>query len=282
MESIRLTPGEIAQVSAFMRDICGNDFSDKEYLIGSKMGLLCSSLGYTRFFDLWDEAHGTTMSAAKRRQQIIDALTTNYSYFYREERHFACLAELVRNRSLPVTDGPLRIWSVGCATGEEPYNIAMALEDARREGFLARGYHIVASDISSKAIAAAERGCYEVSDFARLPSAWRTKYCFRTQDGCEVKGMLRENVEFRLENVLEPRPDKPFDAIWCRNMLIYFSKPSIKRLCTTFSAMVRPGGYLFLGHAEILGDIDGFVYVEPSVWKRKGNPEDNPFCLPYF
>ncbi|MDO4536732.1 MAG: CheR family methyltransferase [Coriobacteriales bacterium] len=272
MSFIKLTKGEVEQVAAFMSEVCGNDFSGKEYLISSKMGLLCQQEGFLHFYDFWDSVRGHTMEAARRRQQVIDALTTNYSYFFREDQHFARLSELIGSGILPVVPGKLRVWSVGCATGEEPYNIAMALEDCRRMGQLPFGYKIVASDISSKAIAIAEKGRYSLDDYARLPPAWRKRYCGRAGDGCEVSQLLRANVEFRLENVLEPRPDAPFDLVWCRNMIIYFNSHAIKRLCSLLKGLVKPGGYLFFGHAEVLEGVSGFTYVEPSLWRRNQLP----------
>ncbi|MDO4798160.1 MAG: protein-glutamate O-methyltransferase CheR [Coriobacteriales bacterium] len=265
---IELTPLEIESVRAFMHDECGNDLSQREYLVSSLVGILCDRLGYRRFRDFWVDASEDTIAGAELRQQVIDTLTTSYSYFHRESRHFALLKELVRNGAIGTGPKPLRIWSAGCATGEEPYNIAMVLEDMRREGRLSSGYRIVASDISTKALAVAKAGHYSTADVARLPLAWRDRYCLRTHDGCEMRAELRRGIAFRHENILNPRPGGTFDIIWCRNVIIYFDQTVIDSLLKEFKRLTRLGGYLFLGHAEIATSIEGFSYVQPSVWLR--------------
>lgn len=268
MEVVQLTTAEVAQVVALMHDLCGNDFSDKPHLVAAKMGSFCMHLGYERFCDLWGDLQGHSIAAAELRQQLIDELTTSYSYFYRESKHFDRLADFVREGSLPVGVGPLRVWSAGCASGEEPYNIAMALEDLRRAGQLPLGYQVIASDIASDAISLARAGSYDWANCLRMPSVWRARHCQPTAEGCEVGYHIRSHVEFRLENVLEPRPSAAYDVVWCRNMIIYFDQKSIERFCTLLRGLVKPGGYLFLGHSEILSDIKGFTYLEPSIWRR--------------
>lgn len=265
---VTLTRHEADQVVEFMLQASGNDLSDKIQLVSSKMGILCADAGYRHFYELWDALQGATIAASRLRQKVIDELTTSYSYFYREKVHFDRLARLVSTGALPVGAGDLRIWSAGCATGEEAYNIAMTLEDERSAGQLARRYHVVGSDISSKAIATAQAGRYDVADVSRMPPHWRNLYCVRSGHCYDVVNALRRNVEFRHENVLSPRLDMPFDAVVCRNMLIYFDQESAKRFCTLLKARVKPGGYLFLGHTEIMGSMPGFTYVEPSIWQR--------------
>lgn len=272
MHVVQLKQHEIELVVQFMQQTCGNDLSDKTALVSSKMSALCTQLGYRHFYELWDTVKGTSIASARLRQKVIDELTTSYSYFYREDTHFKRLSELVASGDLPVDEGALRVWSAGCASGEEVYNIAMALEDARRGGLLAGQYQIVGSDISSYAINAALESRYDIADVARMPPHWRNLYCMRSGQEYEIKGELRNHVEFRLENVLTPRPDIPFDVVMCRNMMIYFDKDSIDLFCTLLQGRVKPGGYLFLGHAEIISNLPGFTYVEPSLWRR--NPAD--------
>ena len=276
MNAQRLTQHEIGQVVAFMRQTCGNDFSDKGALVSSKMSMLCRQLGYRHFYELWDAAMGQTISSARLRQRIVDELTTSYSYFYREHAHFSRLADLIAAGDLPTRAGDLRAWSAGCASGEEAYNIAMALEDARLGGLLGGRYHVVGSDISSKAIDVALEGRYDAANVARMPPHWRNLYCMRSGQDYEVGNAVRDNVEFRRENALAPRLCDPFDVVMCRNMIIYFDAESIGRFCTLLKSKVKPKGYLFLGHAEILGNLDGFTYVEPSLWRRDDGNDGSP------
>lgn len=285
MEPMRLTENEVAKVTAFMRDECGNDCSDKATLVGSKMGRLCERLGYHRFYDFWDDAMGHSMAAARLRQRVIDELTTNYSFFHREPEHFTRLSALIESGELPVGAGDLavaasklRVWSAGCASGEEPYSIAMALSDEMAKGYLPAGFHVVGSDISQAAIDVARDARYDVADAARLPTTWRSRYCMRSGHYYEVKGRVTEHVEFRVENVLAPRPDAPFDLVMCRNMIIYFEPSAVRKLCRLLRVRVKPGGYLFCGHTEILSDLEGFTYLEPSIWQRDAEPADSLFA----
>ena len=266
----RLTQHEIGQVVAFMRRACGNDFSDKGAIVSSKMSMLCRKLGYRHFYELWDAATGSTISSARLRQQVVDELTTSYSYFYREHVHFSRLADLIAAGALPVNGRDLQVWSAGCASGEEAYNIAMVLEDARLGGLLDGTYRVIGSDVSSKAIDAALEGSYDAANVVRMPPHWRNLYCVRSGQGYEVARIVRDNVEFRRENVLSPRLHDAFDVVMCRNTIIYFDAESVGRFCALLKNRVKPGGYLFLGHAEILSDLDGFTYVEPSLWRRNG------------
>lgn len=268
MQAYRLTPHEIGQVVDFMRQASGNDFTDKEKLVGSKMGALCSSTGYERFRDLWDAAQQPTIAGSQLKQRIIDEFTTSYSYFYREKAHFELLGRLIAQGDLPVGTPDLRVWSAGCATGEEPYNIAMALEDARAAGTLHGDYAVVGSDISARALQVAKAGRYSADNASRMPPHWRNLYCKHDDQEYCVAPRLRTHVELRLESVFAPRPDLPFDLVMCRNMLIYFDQASIERFCALVRGRVKSGGYLFLGHTEIMGQIDGFSYIAPSVWRR--------------
>ena len=272
---MQLKQYEVHQVIDFMRRACGNDFSEKGTLIHSKISMLCSKLGYRHFYELWDAIQATTIESARIRQLLIDELTTSYSYFYREDAHFDRLADLLVKGELPVGSSTVRVWSAGCASGEETYNIAMVLEDARSSGVLAEKYHIVGSDISSKAIDIARTAKYDAADVARMPPHWRNLYCMHSGQDFEIKGQLRKNVEFRCENALAPHSDPPFDVVMCRNMIIYFDEKSIQEFCSLLKRRVKPKGYLFLGHAEILSELPGFTYVEPSLWQRDedGNGE---------
>lgn len=280
MHEVQLTQREIMQVIEFMRKASGNDFTDKETLVNSKMSVLCDELGYNHFYELWDAVQGLSIASAQLRERVINELTTSYSYFYREHNHFAILANLLASGDLPVEHGrEMRVWSAGCASGEEAYNIAMALEDARHAGLLAEQYRVVGSDISTKAIEDATAGRYDIANVARMPPHWRNLYCTRTGNAYDVKRLLREHVEFRRENVLAPRLDAPFDAVMCRNMIIYFDERSRERFCMLLRSRVKPGGYLFLGHTEILSNLDGFTYIEPSLWRRNAADDDDLLSL---
>lgn len=279
MHTVPLKRHEVDQVVEFMLETSGNDFSDKTSLVSAKMNMLCGQAGFKHFYELWDAMQGSTITASRLRQQVIDELTTNYSYFYREKAHFKRLANLIAAGDLPVGNGPMRVWSAGCASGEEAYNIAMTLEDACHAGLLGGRYQVIGSDISSKAIEAARAGRYDAANVARMPPHWRSQYCMRNGRAFDIRGSIRERVEFRRENALAPRLSAPFDVVMCRNMVIYFDRKSLERFCAFLKSRVKPGGYLFLGQAEIMSSLQGFTYVEPSVWRRDADGGDDLLFL---
>ena len=155
----------------------------------------------------------------------------------------------------------------------------MVLEDACSAGLLPGGYRVVGSDISSQAIEAANEGRYDVANVARMPPHWRNLYCLRAGNGYDIAAKLRKRVEFRCENVFAPRPDAPFDVVVCRNMMIYFDRQSVERFCSLLCGKVKPGGYLFLGHTEIMGQLRGFTYLEPSIWRRDASQSGDLLSL---
>lgn len=268
-----LTEKQIGQVRQFMYDVCGIDLNDKAYLINSKIGSLMFRLRISSFDDFWHRAMTPDAAGDELRYTIVDHLTTHYSYFWREERHFTYMKRLIREKKLPCSaseDGICRVWSAGCSTGQETYNIAMLLEDASREGILTGSYEVIGSDISRRAVREACKGHYDMTDYVRLPAPWRGGYMFHIPGGCEVKPKLRQTVQFRVENLLDPAPSKPYDLIFCRNVMIYLDSISQRRAFEVFRRSLLPGGYLFLGHTELMWDIPGFTYIDPSVYQKTG------------
>ncbi|MFP4683777.1 MAG: CheR family methyltransferase [Ectothiorhodospira sp.] len=188
-------------------------------------------------------------------QHFVNALTTNLTSFFREAHHFPILREhaleVYRHHRRPV-----RIWSAGCSTGEEPYSIAMTLMEAF--GGRQVPVRILATDLDTQVVKHAEEGIYPVERVAKLPGEQMKRYFLRGRGGMQglvrVKPQVRELVTFSSLNLLGPDwPLKePFDAIFCRNVLIYFDKPTQYRLLSRFHPLTRPDGLLFVGHSESL------------------------------
>ena len=194
--------------------------------------------------------------------RFIDAVSTNETYFYREIGHFTALVGTVLPVLLP-RGRPVRIWCAGSSTGEEVYTLRIVCDEAvRRYG---GEVLITGSDINTAVVAAAREGVYRERSVRLVPpEVLRT--CFETEaEGAwRVRRELRERVEFRIHNLLEGSiPDgAPFDVIFCRNVMIYFDKPTQKRLVDdVFAPAIRSDGWLFIGHAESLtGTSDRFSY----------------------
>jgi chemotaxis protein methyltransferase CheR len=201
--------------------------------------------------------------------EMVDALTTNKTSFLREAAHFDYLREHV----LDTLTGSVRLWSAGCATGEEAYTLAMLLADAYGN-IAARDVRVLATDISARVLAVAKAGVYAGDIASELPAEWLERYWTRRRDGARVSHaalpVLRRQLGFARLNLMDAWPMRgPFDGIFCRNVMIYFDKPTQQRLVERFWALLRPGGHLFVGHSESLSGLSHrFRYVQPAVYVK--------------
>jgi chemotaxis protein methyltransferase CheR len=182
-------------------------------------------------------------------QVFINALTTNLTSFFREGHHFPVLAELARARREPMT-----IWCAAASTGEEPYSIAMTLVEAL--GDRASAARVIATDIDTEVLAQAARGVFKADRVASL-SPERLKRFFHKGLGAnagyvKVRSELTAMVEFSRVNLLDDRwpVQEPLDAIFCRNVMIYFDKPTQRRILDRFAPLLKRHGLLFAGHSE--------------------------------
>jgi len=186
-------------------------------------------------------------------EHCTNALTTNVTAFYRESHHFDILAKHAAAAS-PVQ--PYRVWSAGCSTGEEPYTIAMCLSEALPGG----GFEILASDLDSQVLAHAREGIYPIDSVKDLSEERQRRFFLRGTGRHEGRARVRRevaaHVEFLRVNLMDERwPLQPgFDAIFCRNVMIYFDKPTQRRLVERYARLLRPHGLFFAGHAESLLD----------------------------
>lgn len=209
-----------------------------------------------------DEAH------ADERQLAIDLLTTNETYFFREPEHF----ELMRSRILPARSPgrSFRVWSAACSTGEEPYSLAMLLDDVLGPS----GWEILASDLSASALTRAGAGRYELQAREKIPEAYLRRYCLRGVGEHEgtmmIKPALRARVSFRQINLNESLPDVgEFDVIFLRNVTIYFDDDTKRAVVERLSATLRPGGHFIIGHSEVLdAGTPALKKQRPSVFSR--------------
>lgn len=186
--------------------------------------------------------------------KLLDALTINVTHFFRNADVYATLAERVVPAILRSVRGSIKVWSAGCATGEEPWSLAMlfhtAAMDTGAEDALRR-VRIVATDIDARALAAAERGVYGASSLREMPSAMRARYL--STDPPQVPDVLRPLVRFqRHDLLLDPPPAGPFHLIVCRNVLIYLERPAQVAVLSRFHEVLSPEGLLVLGKSETM------------------------------
>jgi len=186
-------------------------------------------------------------------EHCTNALTTNVTAFYREEHHFRTLAAHARDHA---GGEPYRVWSAGCSTGEEPYTIAMCLAETIGE----TGFEVLATDLDTQVLATARDGIYPLASVQKLAPEQQKRFFLRGSgrfDGrARVRPALAARVEFLRVNLMDREwPVRGgLDAIFCRNVMIYFDKPTQGRLIERFAALLRPQGLFFAGHAESLLD----------------------------
>jgi chemotaxis protein methyltransferase CheR len=207
---------------------------------------------------------------------LIDVVTTNKTDFFREPKHFEFLTAtmLPALTTSMANRRPIVVWSAGCSTGEEPYTLAMLLSEygLSHAGF---SFRILATDVSITVIEKAQMGIYSADAIRPVPNALKTKYFMRSRDRgsdrVRVVPELRRLVQFRRLNFM----DKDYgmtekaDAIFCRNVIIYFDRPTQQHILGKLTRYLEPGGYLFVGHAETLHELDlPLAPVAPALYRR--------------
>jgi chemotaxis protein methyltransferase CheR len=239
--------------------------SGKEELVSARLRRLVRDGGFRSFDDYYHSILADT--TGRGLAAMIDALATNHTAFLREPDHF----EFLREQVLPGLAGrdTVDLWSAACATGEEVWTLAMVLREAQP----ARRIRISGSDISQKALAFAERGVYPVDRCQPLPAAWLSRHFVaqgRPPQSWSVSAELRALATFRRLNLLQDyRWGRQFPVIFCRNVMIYFDRPTQEQVVRQLSACLEPGGYLFVGHAESLHPVShSLEYVQPAIYRK--------------
>jgi chemotaxis protein methyltransferase CheR len=208
--------------------------------------------------------------------ELIDAVTTNKTDFYREPAHF----EFLTNVALPaLTRRPglrqLKVWCAGCSSGEEPYTLAMALSEHARS-IPTLDFRILATDVSTRVLAQAKQGVYEQAQVDALPADWRQRYVAPSKDKtrklARIRPELRKRVSFHRLNFMAPdyAVRDRFDVIFFRNVAIYFDAPTQANVITKLTAQLASGGYFFIGLSESLKTpVAGLQRVGPSIFARQ-------------
>lgn len=262
----------LAAIGKLMYDISGIVLDErKRELVKTRLRKRLAHHGYTRYADY--VSHVRSKAGRAELSLMVDLLTTNKTGFFREPQHFDFLRDHVLPR-VSSTDG-LRIWSAGCSSGEEPYSLAILLNDALSPAELS-DVRILATDLSSNVLARAEAGVYDEAQLVDVPDRAVAKYFQRASEarsgrlGYAAKPALRRLIRFARLNLMDPWPmSGPFDVILCRNVMIYFDTPARERLLTRFAELLLPGGHLLVGHSESLNSIaHDLEYIQPAVYRR--------------
>ena len=205
---------------------------------------------------------------ADETRRVIDKLTTNETYFFREPQHFDLLARLAEGH--PPGGDAFRVWSAASSTGEEAFSIAMVLADKLGK----RPWSVEGTDLSTAVVAAAQQALFPMDRARNTPEAYLRRFCLKGQGAYAGKLLiareLRERVRFSPANLMQPLPEiGPFDVIFLRNVLIYFEPQAKVAIVRRVMGRLKPGGLLFTGHAESLsGTALELRSVQPAVYAR--------------
>lgn len=274
LTSLSLTEAQFDNISKQVYDLCGiNLHSGKEELVRSRLFKRLRALGLVSFDSyinyVKNDASGIELST------MVDYLTTNKTSFFRESHHFEFLHRVVVPAIKSSRDG-FRIWSAGCSSGQEPYSIAMQLRDEIPE-INKLDVRILATDISARMLSKVKDAVYEESVLGDVPQDYVRKYftCIQSKPSrvYRVVDDVRSMVRPARLNLMEEWPMKgKFDIIFCRNVMIYFDKPTQTTLVHRYWQMLKPGGYLLVGHSESLTAITTELkYKEPAVYAKVCN-----------
>jgi len=245
-------------------------------LVESRLARRLRGLGFQTYTDYLRHLSGQPRNSAER-QEMINCITTNKTDFFRENHHFEFLRDRlipeVRARAARGAAPQLRIWSAACSSGEEPYSIAITLREALAAD-RSWDIKILASDIDTNVLAAAETGVFESGRLQSVSESIRRKYFLRRQDGSALmaKDELKSLIRFRQINLVEPAwPVRTtFDAIFCRNVIIYFNRLTQQRLFERLVQYLKPTGYLIVGHSENLHWMSGILApVQNTVYRQR-------------
>jgi chemotaxis protein methyltransferase CheR len=275
MSTTELRDIDFEKISRLVYSHCGINLHDgKKELVKARLGKRLREGKFKSFGDYYK--YVITDEGTSEMITMIDSLSTNLTYFFREESHFHKLKEILQNRITTLRHGRqplrLRIWSAGCSSGEEAYSIAMTVREYTSD--LMIDCKIIATDISTKVLNKAVNGIFPKDKVKNISPAVLKRYFqlgFGEQEGqYRLRKEIRDMVSFSRFNLMDTPPaDFLFDVIFCRNVMIYFDKVTQVALLKRIYKCLNKDGYFFIGHSESIAGLDHeFVYVEPSVYRK--------------
>lgn len=264
---------DFEQFRVFLEKTCGILLgSNKQYLVSSRLNKLMEQNNIKTLGELVQRIQSQPRGGL--REQVVDAMTTNETLWFRDTYPFEVLKSRVLPELIKANPGQrLRIWSAASSSGQEPFSLSMAIDEFERSnlGQLKSGVQIVATDLSASMLTACKAGEYDSLAMGRGLSQERLQRYFDPKEPGRwvVKPAIRNRVEFRMLNLLDSYASLgKFDIVFCRNVLIYFSAEVKKDILTRIHATLKPGGYLFLGASEALNglpDLYQMVQCSPGI-----------------
>lgn len=270
---LNITDSEFIKLTDYIKNNYGIKIKkEKRSLLTGRLENVLLQKGFKSFTEYFD--YVTSDKTGVAVTTLLNKITTNHTFFMREAEHFT----FFRDEVLPMLAGTLkskdlRIWSAGCSTGEEPYTLAMIIDEFFGKEKFFWDTKILATDISTDVLNKAKQGIYNNDKLNSLPPEWKLKY-FKTysDERSIIIDKIRNEVIFRRFNLMDGvfPFKKRFHVIFCRNVMIYFDEQAKWKLVSKFYDFMEHGGYLFIGHSESLNrEYTKFKYVMPAVYKKE-------------
>ncbi len=273
--SMAISDQEFGQLRDLIQTRFGINLTDqKRSLLVGRLQKLMRQRQLLSFSAYYDYLKNDKTEAALA--ELVDLVSTNHTYFNREADHFAYFSQTalpqVMEKLKRENRKDLRIWCAGCSSGEEPYTLLMLMMEYLGQDYPSWDAGILATDISDKALTAARRGTYETNRVLQLPEKLRNKYFTPAGPGeMAVIDKVKQEATFRRFNLMNTSFPfrKPFQMIFCRNVMIYFDQPTRDALINRYHQCTEPGGYLFIGHSETLGRNQTlYRYLKPALYQK--------------
>ncbi len=269
LASFRLDDTEFNKIRQLIYKKAGISMSDaKRSLVAGRLRKRLVALDLNSYAEYYQFLRKDEQAGTGEMQRFIDLLTTNETWFFREEKHFEFLSQQIKNR--PISK-EISIWSAASSSGEEPYSIAMTMA---QEMGLSSPWKVLGTDISSEILTKARKGIYMKSKVKGLSNTLKRKYMLNGvrsyADYLAIVPELKRKVNFQSFNLQSsPLPSQKFDFIFCRNVLIYFNQEDKKKVIHRLASCLKTGGYFFPGHSESLhGLYDELESVGPSIYQK--------------
>ena len=271
-----MTDGDFKKITTLVYNLSGINLNDgKKELVKARLGKRMRNWGFQTFGDYY--RYVVQDQTGQELIYLLDSLSTNFTHFFRETKHF----DFIQKEFLPAlmtgkqkNGNKIRFWSAGCSSGEEPYSLGITLLETLKTPEI-WNLKILATDLSTKVLQMADSGVYSRERIRTIPPPLVKKYFLSGSDTwrdyVKVKDIFKKYISFERLNLKEEFSfAEPFDCIFCRNVMIYFDKPTQTSLINRFYNTLARGGVLLIGHSESLTGIQHrFRYLKPAIYKKE-------------
>lgn len=267
---LKLTDDDFNRLVTYMKKNYGINLEKKRILIEGRLSNMVTARGFKDFKEFIDFAFADR--SGNETMQLVNKLTTNHTFFLREPEHF----DFLKSTVLPyiaknnAAERSMNIWCAASSTGQEPYSIAMTIDEFFGADLSRWRINFLSTDVDTDVLRTAKEGIYSVDMVKDVPPQWLSRYFVKKDDKhYQVIDRLRNMISFKQFNLMDNIvTSKPYDLISCRNVMIYFEQATKNALIERFYDVTREGGYLFIGHAESVGRDTRYTYIKPAVYRR--------------